>query len=254
MTISEVLIEDIEKKRQKIIENPDYFLKRSQLVKRQLKGVSRAHSFWIEHPDMRNMLIDGGKREQQRVRKCARKGVQRMQDAWKYLSSVGRTRNFLSVFGPEIILKTGAIVEPGTNSDGFRDVRVSLGFSNYVPPNPVKVPELIGKLSEDLERSDYFPVEAAATVHLHLAGIQPFREGNKRIARLIQDRILTDYELPPALIPAGEREVYLDLLEQGLVGIKERDYAAQRPFFDYIGGKINVELDDILKDLDVSIK
>jgi Fic family protein len=100
-----------------------------------------------------------------------------------------------------------------------------------------------------LKSSDLAPIEAAIYTHLHLAGIQPFIDGNKRTARLLQDRILFSYELPPAVIPAGEREVYIDLLEQALVGVRNNAVKPQRPFYDYIGGKVNSVLDEILGDL-----
>ncbi|MGC9309512.1 MAG: Fic family protein [Candidatus Nanoarchaeia archaeon] len=112
---------------------------------------------------------------------------------------------------------------------GFRQNRVSLGL-DYTPPNPVRVPELVKKACYEIRESDYHPVEAAAVAHLRIAGIQPFLDGNKRTARLIQDRILEDHNLPPAVIPAGEREVYIDLLEQGLLGLKNNNLKQQRPF------------------------
>lgn len=248
MVIAEALNREIVEKRKKISGNPEYYLKRSQRIKGDLRRICDIHSFWLETPSLRGRILQAqGEIDSRQLRKIARKSVANIKKAWKFLNSKGNG-DFLGRLSSEIILKVGKFVEPSKNAQGYRNQRVTLGLQ-YVPPNPVKVPELVEAFCCNVKDSDYSPVEAAAVTHLTLTGIQPFQDGNKRTARLLQDRILFGYGLPPAVILSGEREVYIDLLEQGLWGLRDRDLKLQRPFFDYIGGKVNVALDKILDDL-----
>ena len=212
-----------------------------------MRKICDIYSFWLENPDLRRQLLRvTGEQNRKNLKNIAKKGVKRIQRAWRHLQTIGQEGEFLSELTPDVVKSIGNYVDP--RNKGFRDVRVSLGLE-YTPPNPVKVPELVKQTCYELNASDYHPVEAAAAAHLRLTSIQPFEDGNKRTARLIQDRILTGYDLPPAVIPAGEREVYIDLLEQGLVGMRRNELKEQRPFFDYVGGKVNSALDDIIGDL-----
>ena len=134
----------------------------------------------------------------------------------------------------------------------FRLKDVTLNFPDYTPPSWENVPGLTREAIQKVKQ-DYVdnPLESAIYAHLALALIQPFREGNKRTARLIQDRLLWDACLPPVIIPAGEGRFYLDLLERTSVPYREGNDGGQGQFYDYIASKVNNGLDDILNDLDV---
>ena len=251
MVIAESLEREISMKMSKIAGNPSYYLSRDNRVRTFLTHIKDAHSFWLEHPDMRRQVLDSGEVDAKKLKRVARNGARRINEAWRYLSGLNNGKSVLEQISYNLILDVGRIVEPVINARGFREGRVSLGFDDYCPPNPVKVPELVRAFCHELKSSDLSPVEAAAYAHLHIAGIQPFENGNKRVARLFQDKILDCNELPPAVIPSGERQVYLDLLEQALAGIRDGKYGMQRPFFDYIGGKVNSALDDIIGDLEL---
>jgi hypothetical protein len=249
MPISEKLIEEIEEKRWIIQNDPDYFLRRSQRIKSDLRSMGNIHSYWIEHPEERNLIMRGSGEDKRKLRKEARKSIGKIMDAWRYLQGMEYNSSILNAITPELILDVGGKVD-SRNMKGFRTERVSLGLVKYTPPNPIKVPVLVENFCKKLKDSDYFPVEAAITVHLGIAGIQPFIDGNKRTGRLLQDRILDDNGLPPAIIPAGERHVYIDVLEDALAGMRDNDLRIQRPFYDYVAGKVNVAMDRILNDLD----
>ena len=88
--------------------------------------------------------------------------------------------------------------------------------------------------------------------HIGIVGIQPFMDGNKRTARLIQNRILHSVDLPPAVIPAGEGKFYFDLLRRVLPFYQDGDMIGQKQFYDYCASKVNNSLDEILGDLEVS--
>jgi len=251
MIISPSLDRQIEEKRTKIHTNPNFYLIRSQRVKADLRNMCNLYSFWLENPNLReNILRLACVTNPRKLRKLARKGVTQIKDAWNYLNSVGVKGNFVQELSPSVVQNTARLVNPIKNQ-GYRYVRVSLNLK-YTPPNSVRVPEKVEELCHFINHAkELSTVELAALTHLRLTGIQPFPDGNKRTSRLIQDRILGDYGLPPALIPAGERAVYIDLLEQGLIGHRDGNIKLQRPFFDYIGGKVNTALDEILDDLKV---
>jgi len=248
MVICKKVIDEIETKIRLIKDNPGYFLKRSHQVRNDLRAMGNVHSFWLENPKMRRQILEHySLGNSQKLHSVARESIKRIESAWNYLMGNGV---LLANITPQLIKDVGALVDSG-NKQGFRDCRVSLRFESYTPPNPLRVPGYIEQFCSEIKRSDYHAVEAAAVAHLSIAGIQPFQDGNKRTARLLQDKILSDNNLPPAVIHSGEREVYLDLLEQGIVGLKSNDLKQQRPFFDYIGGKVNTALDEVIGDLSI---
>ncbi len=246
MPIDQELSDEIEQKREKIAAEPNAYLHRANRIKKALQTSARGYSYYIEHPQERSRLLYGGIRARS-VKRDAARGFDRLKMAWDKLHQAKRTNNFTEIIDPSLIISIGGIIDP--SNEWFRRERVSLNLK-YVPPNPIKVPELVDQLIEETKKGDLTTVERAAYFHLVLAGIQPFRDGNKRTARLFQDAILDDYGLPPAVIPSGERVVYIDLLEEALIGRQANDLRKQRPFFDYIGGKVNHGLDQILNDLD----
>ena len=225
MVIAQRLSDEIEEKRIKISNEPEYFLKRSQVMGAHLRRLCDIYSFWLEHPQERLKILRQHRAEDgtqltngDELRRKVTKGIKGIGEAWKYIRSHSNGKNLIQQINPTLIVQIGKLVD--YNNIGYRRDRVTLNME-YTPPNPIKVPELIERFCEDIKRSDYSSVEAAATTHLRIAGIQPFDDGNKRTARLLQDGILFDYGLPPAVIPAGERDVYHHLLGQGLVGLRE---------------------------------
>lgn len=246
MPIAETLTRDIDRKMRKISNNPNYYLKKSRQIKKGLREIGDFHTYWLEHPELRRQLLESGAAHVSgNLRKRSKAAIRNIKNAWSYLSNLSNV-DFINNLDPSVILAVGNLVDP--ENIGVRTQRVSLGLE-YTPPNSVKVPELIKKFCDNLQQSDFHSVEAAAYAHLYIAAIQPRLDGNKRTARLIQDKLLDSNGLPPAIIPSGERDVYIDLLSNALIGYRDSNFKVQRPFFDYIGGKVNVALDEILGDL-----
>lgn len=242
MIIASTLAREIDKKKAVLVANPDYYLNRHKKVERHLTDVRPVHSWLIEHPEIRECMLAGHLSPQANVVEVLRAGVKNLNSAWHYLISHPDYLN------SDVLKNTGALVDPGRNRLGFRDVRVSLNME-HVPPNYVKIPELVDGAFDEAIKSESHPVEKAAKLHLRLAGIQPFLDGNKRTSGLYQDRVLYGADLPIAFIPVGERSVYLDLLEQGWEGMRDDRLELQAPFVNYIGGKVNVTLDRIIGDI-----
>jgi len=249
--ISSILTNDVDLKLKKLKQSKDYFLKMSNVWQKELKVLSDLYSFWLEFPESRRDLIGGNNKRE--ILKKARKGYDNIRSAWQILST--HEKSLAEEFDQDLLLNVGRNVDP--ENKAYRNARVSLNLKTYTPPNHIKIPNLVESLKKTLMNSSLdrtHPLETAIYMHLKLVGIQPFFDGNKRVARLFQDRVLYENGLPPAIIHPGEREAYVGLLENALAGDQDEDTKKQREFFDYVGGKVNSALDDILKDLKLPLK
>ena len=72
------------------------------------------------------------------------------------------------------------------------------------------------------------PLELAALIHLKIASIQPFVDGNSRLARLLMNWILWKREYPLVDIPIEDLEKYYDVLDHYQIEKNEK------PFINYI--------------------
>lgn len=104
----------------------------------------------------------------------------------------------------------------GDQAGLYRRVPVYIRGSQHVPPNWVKVPDLMQRFVNRFHErpSTEHPVHWAALAHIELAGIHPFVDGNGRVSRLVANWLLMREAWPPALYTATERGWYLDTLEE----------------------------------------
>jgi Fic family protein len=81
---------------------------------------------------------------------------------------------------------------PGRLRDGAIVVTRGLGRDPYRPPAATEVPTLVSELARWLASGDLtrHPVVRAAMAHLNLVSIHPFRDGNGRLARVVQSLVL----------------------------------------------------------------
>jgi len=251
--ISPALREEIRLKIDKIGNNPQAYGRRRDLVKQSLRHIGDIYSFWIENPDLRAALI-GANLQEGTVKKRARKGIRAVHDAWYFISQKGKPGNFINIFDYDIFRGINGLVNGGSKEEGrFRKSDVTLNIPGFTPTSPERIPSTVAQIIVDT-RKKYAenPLEGAIYAHLAFALTQPFSEGNKRTARLVQDKLLDDAGLPPAIISAGEGKFYLDLIKRTASAYRDEDLAEQRQFYDYMASKVNNGLDDILDDLDIS--
>jgi len=251
--INPKLREEINLKINEIAENPQFYDNRRSLVIENLRSMGDIHSFWIENPELREAYLIH-KRQPKTLKKEAIHGIQSMHNAWYYLTQIGPYGNFIKELNSGIINRTNGLVLPKKHMSGeYRDKIVTLNLPRYTPPAPQKVPDKMNKAITRIKEvyNDVDPLTSSIVAHLEIAAIQPFFDGNKRTARLIQDRILYDSNLPPAVIPAGEARFYLDLIKKTLPAYSEDDLEGQKQFYDYCASKVNNGLDDVLGDLNV---
>ena len=96
----------------------------------------------------------------------------------------------------------------------YRTHQVFITGTEYVPPVPEQVPELMREFIAELgEKSKTLhPVKLAAFAHRRLTGIHPFTDGNGRTARLLMNLILVHDGYCIVSIPPVLRMGYIDAL------------------------------------------
>ena len=250
LLINPSLNHDIWMKKTKLATRQEYSNERHKMILDDIRSIGDTYSFWIENPELRRSLLTENKSPKS-IRKEARKGIDGVHDGWYFLCQKGAYGNFVETLNPEILKRvSGHILHE--KKPQFRDKSVTLNYLHYTPPAPGKISQKIGDAINRIK--DFYlnkkePLVAAITAHLEIAAIQPFMDGNKRVARLIQDRILHDVGLPPVVIQAGEGKYYRDLLGRALPAYSEKDIGGQKEFYDYCASKVNNGLDSMLGDL-----
>lgn len=139
-----------------------------------------------------------------------------VRSAWQALEEMVRDQVPLteSALGELHRLLTQGIL--GDEAGSYRRVPVYIRGSLHVPPNWVKVPELMRRFVDRFHKRPptEHPVRWAALAHIELAGIHPFVDGNGRVSRLVVNWLLMREGWPPALYAMTERRQYLDALEE----------------------------------------
>lgn len=115
-----------------------------------------------------------------------------------------------------------AVVGDVTYAGQLRDEAVYIRGSRHVPPNYVKVPrlvdEMLARYDEGGTRGDH-PVRVASTLHFDLLTIHPFKDGNGRTARLLENLHLIREGFAPILIGPEEKPRYFDVLQRSQVAV-----------------------------------
>ncbi|MCF8246603.1 MAG: Fic family protein [Saprospiraceae bacterium] len=96
----------------------------------------------------------------------------------------------------------------------YRNAGVRIAGANFVPPNALKVNDLMDELLEWVNDAGniYHPIVKATIFHHRLVWIHPFFDGNGRTARLVYNLLLMREGYPPAIILKNDRKKYYDAL------------------------------------------
>lgn len=98
----------------------------------------------------------------------------------------------------------------------YRNAGVRISGANFVPPNALKVDNLMTELIEWLNDSTV-PINSivkAAIFHHRFVWIHPFFDGNGRTIRLVFNLYLMKQGFPPAIILKNDRKKYYDALNK----------------------------------------
>ncbi|MBK7602249.1 MAG: Fic family protein [Saprospiraceae bacterium] len=94
----------------------------------------------------------------------------------------------------------------------YRTSGVRISGANFVPPNALKIDDLMTELINWVNEYPIDIVIKAAIVHHRFVWIHPFFDGNGRTARLIFNLLLMQAGFPPAIILKNDRKKYYDAL------------------------------------------
>ncbi|RZJ69761.1 MAG: Fic family protein [Flavobacterium sp.] len=98
----------------------------------------------------------------------------------------------------------------------IRNAGVRISGANFVPPNAIKVPDMLDDLIEFVNTNPLGlnDIELATVFHHKLVWIHPFFDGNGRTVRLAMNLLLMRKGFPPAIIMMIDRKKYYEALNQ----------------------------------------
>lgn len=99
----------------------------------------------------------------------------------------------------------------------FRTENVAISGAAHQPPDFYDVSDLVAAVCTHLDKSydQLHPIQLATWAHWAMARIHPFRDGNGRLARLVQDYVLLRKRYVPAPLRSEDREgLYYEALDR----------------------------------------
>ena len=101
------------------------------------------------------------------------------------------------------------------NAGRYRTENVTIKGAIHVPPDYLKVPELMEKLIVNYHSwSSYHPIIIAALLHGELVKIHPFVDGNGRTSRLLMNLDLMNHGFNSVIIKKEDRLKYYEALDK----------------------------------------
>ena len=101
------------------------------------------------------------------------------------------------------------------NAGRYRIENVTIKGAIHIPPDYLKVPELMEKLVLNYENwNDFHPIIQAALLHGELIKIHPFIDGNGRTSRLLMNLDLMNHGYNPVIIKKEDRLEYYEALDK----------------------------------------
>lgn len=101
------------------------------------------------------------------------------------------------------------------NAGNYRTKPVIITGTSFVPPAPSKIPPAMKSFCKQIpqQKITSHPVYFAAWLHIQLATIHPFIDGNGRAARLLMNLALMQSGHPITIIPPMLRSDYISALQ-----------------------------------------
>lgn len=101
------------------------------------------------------------------------------------------------------------------NAGKYRKENVTIKGATHIPPDYIKIPELMEKLILNYENwNEYHPIIKSALLHGELVKIHPFIDGNGRTSRLLMNLDLMNSGYNPVIIKKENRLEYYQALDK----------------------------------------
>lgn len=101
------------------------------------------------------------------------------------------------------------------NAGRYRRENVTIKGATHIPPDYLKVPELMEKLVLNYKNwNNFHPIIQAALLHGELVKIHPFIDGNGRTSRLLMNLDLMNHGYNPVIIKKEDRLKYYEALDK----------------------------------------
>ena len=101
------------------------------------------------------------------------------------------------------------------NAGRYRKENVTIKGATHIPPDYLKIPELMEKLILTYNTwNEYHPIIQAALLHGELVKIHPFVDGNGRTSRLLMNLDLMNSGYNPVIIKKESRLKYYEALDK----------------------------------------
>lgn len=101
------------------------------------------------------------------------------------------------------------------NAGRYKRENVTIKGAIHIPPDYLKVPELMEKLILNYENwNNFHPIIQAALLHGELVKIHPFIDGNGRTSRLLMNLDLMNHGYNPVIIKKEDRLEYYEALDK----------------------------------------
>jgi len=144
-----------------------------------------------------NLTIDGHSLSDQTI-------ILNQADAWKELFSLVETNSFVLTKENACSLHKLAAKEEALKWGCFRDGKVTIAGTDYIPPVPEELDDCWSKMLESSEQlTDIY--DRAIFVFLQMARYQFFYDVNKRMGRFMMNGILLSQGYPAINLPAKRK-------------------------------------------------
>lgn len=99
------------------------------------------------------------------------------------------------------------------DTEGYRSVQVFIRGSEYIPPAPAKIPNLMTYFVYNYNHDEEDIFTKIARYHIEFEKIHPFEDGNGRTGRLLLNYELLKNNISPVVISKEERVKYFEFLK-----------------------------------------
>lgn len=176
----------------------------------------------VSYEDTKDIIE--GKKPKTKYAKIDIKEVKNMKECIDFLF------DYKGEFNKELLLKLHEIEMKEVHPEAGKIRTKQNVVGNYLPPRPEEVPAELERFFTWFKQAEKIlhPFELAGLVHLRIARIHPFMDGNGRLSRLLMNHILFKNKYPLLNIFNSEKMLYYMVLKE--VDAKKKE----KPFTKYL--------------------